>query len=284
MLEKMTDDPIGRAGFSDPDKYVYHYTKRETALEWILPSMKLRLCPFESVNDPRESKIWFFEIYKGIGQNISLHHMDLGYEASALAKSTTLLLCCSADDPDLDPKERDYWFRRGFGYPRMWEQYADNHKGVCFVLDRELLHEAIRAEVGDEGLYHGRVTYGNILGAIQGSPDLAYPFCLQYSDIEKSGLAAVVDDHVHRFHREIFFRKHLNWRDECEYRWVFRGRAKELRYIAIEEALRAVIVGIDCSEVYLPSFRELCCNREITLHKMIWTDAPHVGPNECARS
>ena len=44
----------------DTSTLVYHYTTRETALEKILFTNKLRLNPFICTNDPRESKLWNF--------------------------------------------------------------------------------------------------------------------------------------------------------------------------------------------------------------------------------
>jgi hypothetical protein len=35
---------------------LYHYCKLSTALEYILPSMQLRLSPLIHTNDPRENK------------------------------------------------------------------------------------------------------------------------------------------------------------------------------------------------------------------------------------
>lgn len=278
----MNDDPCLTRDLSYPDKYVYHYTKLETALEHILPSMTIRLGLLEKVNDPKESKPWSFQIHEGISQNETLKHLDLHLEASSLAKSKTLVLCCSADDPELNLGKGDYWFRRGFGHLRMWAQYADNSRGVCLVLDRELLHEAIRTEVGDEGLYHGRVAYRNRIGPIKGESDLAYPFILQYAEIEKKGFKAAVDEHVHRFYEYIFLLKGSDWRDETEYRWVFRGETNEPRFVDINGALRAVIIGMECPEVYLPSFERLCCDQGVSLCRMWWSTGIMVGPDECA--
>ena len=47
-------------GLRDADRYLYHYTKAETALTHILPMNRLRLGRFENTNDPRETRHWHF--------------------------------------------------------------------------------------------------------------------------------------------------------------------------------------------------------------------------------
>jgi len=39
------------------DEYLYHYTSLETALEYILPSEKIRLSSFDKCNNPLEYKM-----------------------------------------------------------------------------------------------------------------------------------------------------------------------------------------------------------------------------------
>ena len=42
----------------DETQLIYHYTTLETAVEKILPSRKIRLGPFTTVNDPWETQHW----------------------------------------------------------------------------------------------------------------------------------------------------------------------------------------------------------------------------------
>jgi hypothetical protein len=41
-------------------EYLYHYTKRETLIEFILPSLKLKMNTLMNTNDPKEKKISLF--------------------------------------------------------------------------------------------------------------------------------------------------------------------------------------------------------------------------------
>ena len=52
--------------------------------------------------------------------------------------------------------------RRGYARPRMWAQYAENHHGVCIVLDRAGLDQAIRQRYPEQGaswMRSGKVQY-----------------------------------------------------------------------------------------------------------------------------
>ena len=46
----------------DIDRYVYHYTSRDTALQHILATGKIRLGSLSKTNDPHETKSWRFGI------------------------------------------------------------------------------------------------------------------------------------------------------------------------------------------------------------------------------
>jgi len=39
---------------------IYHYTKLETALEYIFPTMTLRTNFLNNMNDPKEKELWTF--------------------------------------------------------------------------------------------------------------------------------------------------------------------------------------------------------------------------------
>ena len=89
----MKDNSIKREAYSGPETYVYHFTTRETALEFILPSMTIRFNPAKYVNDPREAKTWDFEF--GGGLEKAMDNVIMQFDASEYAKSTTMMFCCS---------------------------------------------------------------------------------------------------------------------------------------------------------------------------------------------
>lgn len=127
-------------------KYVYHYTSWERLLD--IAESGFRLSPLTSMNDPRESKDWFIPLSVS---NDSLEDDDATVFNAAIGscKEKVRIASFSLDEPYGDLANQ---FRRGFARPRMWAQYAENHKGVCVILDREALDRAIRAKYAAEGL------------------------------------------------------------------------------------------------------------------------------------
>lgn len=143
----------------DPEKYLYHYTGLKTALEYILPSLKLKVGTPANVNDPRESKTWYFALIcpTDTPGNRALPLLE---EVSLIAKGTCKALCLTRDNPIITRDQPDAVFGRGYAHSRMWAQYAEKHTGVCLIVDRQKLSNRIAKELGHKGtIYHGSVDY-----------------------------------------------------------------------------------------------------------------------------
>jgi hypothetical protein len=254
----------------EPHNFVYHYTSSNTLTEKILPSMTLRMGSFQQLNDPREAKTWPFKFYSRAPTGNRLFAATLFDQATKNITERTLVLCCTRDDPQLDKDTLDSATRSGFGHPRMWAQYADRHQGVCLVFDMQLLHETITDEFGGEDLFWGPVQYLNTPARLnshlpRGGYDLLY-----LEDYVEYGLAKVMETHIRLFNRELFFTKHLDWRDEWEYRWVLRRNDSSPVFIPIRSCLRAVILGHDCSEAVSEKIIEQCRTINVPVHRAHW--------------
>jgi len=218
-----------------PHNNLFHYTKARTFLDFILPSMTLKMGPYKEVNDPREARDWRFTVYLGMPDSMPLFRIGLIQQLSDEITTKTLVLCFSMDRP-----ERDAPFdhrNSGYGHPRMWAQYGQNHAGVCLVLDRGATQVAVENALGTRGLYHGPVKYHRTIPD-NGQNDIAY-----LEDVLRMGVGPFMTQHMDRFHREIFFTKHDDWRDETEFRWVFLSPAGEPVFVPIQDCLKAVIIG-----------------------------------------
>lgn len=225
---------------------------------------------FQYLNDPREAKSWPFKFYSRSPKSNEDFQYSLFDEVSKYITQYSLILCCSRDDPAVTEDHEDRSIRSGFGHPRMWSQYADNHKGVCLVLDQQGLHESIVSHLGLDNLFYGSIeylstTYGPRSSASSGPYELVY-----WEDIVDRGLANIIEPHIRRFHRELFFTKHLDWRDEWEYRWVYRSNGDEPVSIPIANCLNAVLLGSDCSTDLSRRIVELCRIYEIPVYRANW--------------
>jgi hypothetical protein len=72
-------------------------------------------------------------------------------------------------------------------------------------------------------------------------------------------------------YREYFLRKSEEWMSEHEFRWLIHSENhdEEIK-VSIEKAIKAVVIGVDCSSVYEPCVKRLCNNLGIQMYKMRW--------------
>ena len=262
----MTDDSFHRT--RDPERFVYHYTSRDVGLTHILAERQLKVAPFSSTNDPRESKDWEFDLYWKGGRKLPKikSHAEWKRTATELAKGTAKLLCMSSDDQVAVMNDPLDTFARGFARPRMWAQYAENHQGICLVFDREVLHQAITDQLGTRAtIYNGLVSYSNEESVREGA------FSLDYNQIAEVGLKSVLSDHIRRFHRLLFFTKAEDWSTEFEYRWLVYSSSPGLEeFVDFGDALVAVVVGSSFHKVYYASLKPLCAKHRAKFGRLDW--------------
>ncbi|MBU2952744.1 DUF2971 domain-containing protein [Marinobacter sp. F3R08] len=245
-------------------KYVYHYTSGETATDWILPSLSLRMSPFTNVNDPRESKHWPFKFYARSAEES--FDPELFREATRYVRDKSLVLCCSRDHPE----GGDDSLRRGYARPRMWDQYGDKHKGVCLVLDEEELGRAVARMANGRQRFSGKVEYlDSSFGPMIQEAD---PYGLVYlEDVKQRGLSSVLEPLILRFSDSLFFTKHKDWEHESEQRWVVRTEdEREPDFVSIQGALRAVLLGADCTPETEQKVIACCQRHNIAIHRVNW--------------
>ena len=247
----------------DSENCVYHYTSAARCAEDILPSMSLRMGSFAGLNDPREAKTWPFRFYSRDGSGF---HRDLFNEATEIVTQQSLMLSCSRNNPEGDRHDQ---LRLGFAHPRMWAQYANGHRGVCLALDIAALDTAVRETAAARPVFCGPVDYlqsGHAPIGPEGDP-----YGIVYlEDIESRGLQAMIDSLVMQYHRHLFFTKHLDWRDEWEFRWVVRSKDGQPLFVPIATALRAVFVGQDCCSDDFGRLLTLCRSAGIPVHRVYW--------------
>lgn len=205
--------------------------------------MEIQLGSYQNLNDPREAKTWPFIFYTNNEDTNDQFKSSVFDEVSNYITQKTLVLCCTQDDPSVKDEDKDRDIRSGYGHPRMWSQYADQHKGVCIVFNKDSLHKSILSKLGNKGLYTGPVSY---LKTVTGPNSNAYH--IQYlDDILSKGTSSVLDPHIDKYNKELFFTKHIDWQDEWEYRWVFRSRDNTPMLISISDCINAVIIGNECT-------------------------------------
>jgi hypothetical protein len=232
------------------NKYVYHYTRWERLLD--IAQSGFRLGPLTSMNDPRESKDWYFSTG---GPPPAPDMESLDKLDKAVANYRTCIRIGSFTRDNAYGDERNFG-RRGYGHPRMWAQYAGNHTGVCIVFDRHKLDAAIRQRYPveqDAWVKCGEVEY------IESS--LQEPTNLVIHINKDQDINIAVKDYFATpgFGSKVFFTKHVDWQDEQEYRWVYydsgnsessRGGDEE-RFADVQGAMAGLVLGADFANAHL---------------------------------
>jgi hypothetical protein len=234
--------PLGR--------YLYHYTSSETAFI-ILSGMTIRMGPYSQTNDPREAREWFPSMSLQAGGNLDNDEWwQLCNEVDRAMRSRVHLSCFTEDYDSGDPLGAVWHFHRGWARARMWQQYAENHAGLCLILDRQkwidqvetvchTSNAAIEWAGGNDRWIsaHGRVIY-------EDRPVGADAKTLHFSveELRRVGATAAADERVRTFFDELYLRKNTDWQSEREFRSLVFG-AKEPVIVPLRTALVGIVVG-----------------------------------------
>jgi hypothetical protein len=260
----MSYDPA--LGF--PGDFVFHYTTRDAALGHILPTRRLRLSPAWRMRDPLESKP---------GAVPSAYAAPTGRRAAAAvqrtaAEATWLLhqrrgcskiLSLTVDAPGYQGDAEI--FGRGYTRARMWEQYAEQHMGVCLMFHRERLHERVLTELSNRttAAWAAEVTYTQrgLLG--DSAASTLTPSVGQEA-------ADAVERHIQQHWKAIFFTKLLDWQSEHEFRYVESSIDAGCTYVDIGDTLAGVMVGQEFPSWQIPALLSICEEVGAVPWQMTW--------------
>lgn len=232
------------------ESYLYHYTSAEIALKYIIANRTLQLGRYVGTNDPKESKMWEFDLGTNGAADLGSYKMaEMSEWLSAALKGKAKIACFAMDSGELSGNHLKDICRRGFSKPRMWAQYGDNHAGVCLVFDRKKLSELVEEEFSCKHLVlSGPVTYTNreVIRNFYDPDDQQYTINLDH--LEKVGREAYVRDHLRTHYRRLFFEKMEDWRDESEWRFVIFSKNDKNFYLDYKDSLVGIVFGENTSE------------------------------------
>lgn len=254
------------------DKFLYHYTKLETLFEKILPSKLLRLGPINTTNDPRETQEWFFEIIRHnesdkmpnmIDNQYYKENLELSIKFSSEIKKGVKLLCFTKDD---SKEVSSAFYGCGFQHPRMWAQYADNHRGVCIGFSSDKIINSAKKHLSKNGqFFFDSVEYKD-----KSRIDMGGPFQIYEHEIRSQGIASAAEQMVMKYYKRYFFRKHVDWLQEQEYRIVLRNNDECEVFLPIENCIEHIIIGCEFPNVYLPVIRKFSDSYGFHVGKLKW--------------
>jgi len=147
---------------------IYHYTKANTAIDFILYNQHLKFSHRRESNDPIESRtadrvtMWTGpEVRKPISEKMDSDLEDLHESIISLENRFHQICFCKNQMGGVIANEKyrgdfegnEEFF--GFAKPRMWEQYADNYTGVCIAFSKNKILELNK----DLDLLKGNIKY-----------------------------------------------------------------------------------------------------------------------------
>lgn len=248
-------------------EFVYHYTKAETAIDFILKDERLRFSQFVKTNDPKESKKWFFIPGSNRGKDLSDYTPEvLSKLLHGYMKESTQLLCFSKDG-QLSGNHLEDNPNRGFCKPRMWDQYGGKHTGVCLIFKFERLKSLFHEQHYDMTYSCDNVDYvDRLLPDIQCEP----AFTVNVDSLEELGAKDYALAHAMKYQKRMFFEKARDWGNETEFRFVMFECAQKDYFLAYKDALRGVLFGESCDENNISKVLALTKRKEIEYQRLQW--------------
>ena len=177
-------------------------------------------------------------------------------------------------NPPKDSQENCYNnLSKGWARSRMWAQYADSHKGVCLIFDKENLVKSFKNAFDACDTYCKEVTYTNNL----------YPLQESLAQNCKSLLTSEKIDFL--------FQKCQDFRDEQEFRLLLVDKSlkspDELVSFSISDSLCGVIPGVRFPKENVLSLKKAMkyCNSKIKWLPIWWNyGMPHLADAERLKS
>ena len=226
--------------FINSNNSLFHYTTYET-LDKILETKSLKYSFLSSQSDPKEFVEILFPYLSyivGETENPETKWDNLNKNAKDKFLNELQIICLSSNTQIIEHKNISaiqsilskrknnvlsrnlidlLVFSPGYDKHRMWDSYADKFKGVCLVFDKRLLCEASSEDSINEFVNYTK------------------KFEIARADINKSDYDNFENS------KRYFFQKHIDYRDESEFRMLIQSGKQ--KYLNISKALKAVIFG-----------------------------------------
>lgn len=232
---------------------VAHYTK-SGHLEKFLGKGNILLGPIGKMNDPRESDLGWVHT-EGIGDTFDIDGWRNAENLKANLKYQLRLFCGTLPKSEIPagacPIETSI-----YGRPRMWAQYGENSKGFCVLFYQSLLDNAIKSSLGAEDIFiSDHVDYVSWLHIVSGGAPIEYGGKLRP---DKDTIPKIINHND--MLRSIYFKKAMDWSDECEYRWLVYSNKSGDMLIDVKKAIHSVVLGCNFPAEKYDEVRGYCRN------------------------
>ncbi len=250
---------LNYSGFNEKE-FLYHYTSMSTAFK-ILNTDTLRLSKLSRTNDTSEAKPKI-----SVSEKEYEEKMRIIYDYFSQINQNNIELACfcrdtkkkSSSEKISDSLKYDDYSGRGFALPRMWAQYAENNKGVCFIFNKKSILESMD-KLSPFIIKSGNVKYVSSFSSFPFEPKKIDNI---YSNITKhTGMLVGVDmlRNSNQFIDYNYFSKSSDWVNENEYRILaFNDSKDNLVLDNVHTFLEGVVVGERTDETDIDIIKLLC--------------------------
>lgn len=257
--------------FKENENLLFHYTNYFNALS-IGIGNKLWANQLSQMNDPLE--------FRALGQHFSLsgepsreeisNKSEELYKANKKRNDTVRLLSFSVDDfhfhDNVFSKQVTFCnnLNHGWARTRMWTQYANNHKGVCLIFDKEKILNAT-SKLKDIQYYEGKINYSNDFHKFEDKMDVDFSL----SDFQKDYSNYFMQDDKIQF----LFQKCDDFMAEQKYRLLFVSNyfKKDKPFIFdFEDSLCGIIFSDKFDENNYETLKKLSNIKNIPVFHLQW--------------
>jgi hypothetical protein len=263
-----TDRP-GIEEIREPGPWLAHYTTAATAFEHIVPKGRLRMSPYRLMRDPAENKDLLPAVAAPIAGKNPGREYFAAIEKLKEERNRVRLLSLTAD---VHYERSAKVFGCCWARPRLWEQYAGAHSGVCLVFERVPLEEALRDSLGD-----ARVSFGEVEYTPAGIADSAATFLHDHRLLDATTRDEAMSQYLVSRRQELFFLKSEDWAAEHEVRAVLMDSDDEYAHADYCQTLVAVVLGERFPRWQIAGAREVCEKADVALAQVLWLNGEPNG-------
>lgn len=247
-----------------PQRWVYHFTTRPTAVQKILPSQTIRLGQLEGVNDPKESRLESFRAQGRTGL-ASDTAQQFAVDVRDHFRRHVCVFCATTEPHSAEDLKQDHFLWQAGYKPTMWAHYGEGHQGVCLVFDKTKLESAISQQLGSLDHYFGTVNYGQRLFYT------SYNIREQEIDAFDNDVRGLASSRFNKHRQELFFQKHLDWEPESEWRAVALNDKPEPLFVPYGDALAAILINMDFPREGKEEIKRFASDQDAGAHLLHWS-------------
>lgn len=211
---------------------LYHYTKLNTFIEFILPTMELQFTKIKDSRDPYENKK-FVSISED-NNKVPEEKREKYTKLFEKVRNVQILCFCFSMKSE---------FEAGYN-SRMWNQYAEDHRGVCIGIDKNIFEKELQKinnnifkddclkQVWYHKPYNGRSSV--------------------FFDSQKE-----IETNLLNNKENLLLTKFNDYKEESEMRALYySNESEELLKINIEESIKTITLGDNMPEIYKKMIRK----------------------------